>query len=183
MLNSKQKKQKGKNRHGLPKLRRKGLPQAVAREKLDGIIQELNSLYEQGGLIDDEQFAKQNLQSKRVLSANDIENLKKTQQKRLLRKAAILDLCKSRCFYCGRKITLETMTLDHYVPKSKGGQDKNNLVAACKGCNVLKGSLSITEFRVLFSRVNGSSRFFSETFRNLHSDNSISFDCLHFEKI
>lgn len=43
------------------------------------------------------------------------------------------------CQYCGRK--LDELTLDHVVPKSKGGKTIwENVVAACKKCNNKKGN-------------------------------------------
>ncbi len=44
-----------------------------------------------------------------------------------------------RCQYCGR--TSVPLTLDHVIPKQRGGSDTwNNLVAACHPCNVRKGN-------------------------------------------
>ena len=44
---------------------------------------------------------------------------------------------KNTCQYCGSKSKL---TLDHVIPKSKGGLDTwDNLVVACSSCNVKKG--------------------------------------------
>lgn len=41
------------------------------------------------------------------------------------------------CQYCGSVIDL---TLDHLIPRSKGGQSNwKNLVTACKSCNARKG--------------------------------------------
>lgn len=41
------------------------------------------------------------------------------------------------CQYCGSKSKL---TLDHVIPKSKGGEDTwDNLVVACSSCNIKKG--------------------------------------------
>ena len=43
-----------------------------------------------------------------------------------------------RCAYCGRKS--ERLTIDHIVPKSKGGSTTfENCVASCKPCNNSKG--------------------------------------------
>ena len=43
------------------------------------------------------------------------------------------------CQYCG--ITNTSLTIDHIVPKGRGGMDTwENLVAACKKCNLNKGS-------------------------------------------
>jgi 5-methylcytosine-specific restriction endonuclease McrA len=42
-----------------------------------------------------------------------------------------------RCVYCG---THEDLTLDHVLPKSRGGRTSwDNLVSACKRCNARKG--------------------------------------------
>jgi len=49
------------------------------------------------------------------------------------------DNCK--CQYCG---TSKDLTLDHVVPRSKGGKSTwTNLVTACKKCNSLKGDDSL----------------------------------------
>ena len=43
-----------------------------------------------------------------------------------------------RCGYCG---TRDDLTLDHILPKSRGGQDTwHNLVTACQKCNTYKGN-------------------------------------------
>lgn len=48
------------------------------------------------------------------------------------------------CLYCGEKITLATMEVDHIVPASRGGTNSRlNLAATCRGCN---GSKSDTPF-------------------------------------
>lgn len=45
-----------------------------------------------------------------------------------------------KCFYCGKKLKFHQITLDHYIPVSKGGtNDIFNLVTCCKRCNKLKG--------------------------------------------
>jgi len=42
------------------------------------------------------------------------------------------------CAYCGKK---HPTTLDHVVPKARGGPTiKKNLIAACGDCNILKSS-------------------------------------------
>ncbi|UII26611.1 HNH endonuclease [Fulvivirga maritima] len=47
------------------------------------------------------------------------------------------------CQYCGTK---KELTLDHVVPRSKGGKSAwNNLVTACKRCNTRKGDNSPEE--------------------------------------
>jgi 5-methylcytosine-specific restriction endonuclease McrA len=47
------------------------------------------------------------------------------------------------CQYCGTK---KELTLDHVIPKAKGGSTTwNNLVTACKQCNSKKGDFSPEE--------------------------------------
>lgn len=47
------------------------------------------------------------------------------------------------CVYCGNK---QQLTLDHLVPKSKGGRTSwDNLVTACQRCNAQKADLSLEE--------------------------------------
>ena len=44
----------------------------------------------------------------------------------------------NRCLECGSK---ENLTIDHVIPKSKGGTDRsNNLITLCERCNKRKGS-------------------------------------------
>ena len=52
-----------------------------------------------------------------------------------------------RCFYCKKVLLFEESTLDHKVPKSKGGSnDIENFVLSCKKCNGKKGSSSYEDF-------------------------------------
>ncbi len=47
------------------------------------------------------------------------------------------------CQYCGAK---DHLTLDHLVPKSRGGKTNwDNLVTACKRCNSRKGDYTLEE--------------------------------------
>ena len=51
---------------------------------------------------------------------------------------AIIDAWAERCAYCGCEPTGK-ITLDHVVPKCKGGQTvRENLVPACVPCNISK---------------------------------------------
>lgn len=48
------------------------------------------------------------------------------------------------CQYCGE--TSPPLTIDHIVPKSRGGQTTwKNVVVACKPCNLLKGCRTAVE--------------------------------------
>ena len=51
-----------------------------------------------------------------------------------------------QCQYCGQHFKPENLTLDHVVPKSKGGGNSwKNIVTACKCCNQKKGNSLISE--------------------------------------
>ena len=55
-----------------------------------------------------------------------------------------------RCYICGRKMTFshetDFPTVDHIIPLSLGGSNKeSNLAACCARCNQLKGRLMLTE--------------------------------------
>lgn len=51
------------------------------------------------------------------------------------------------CQYCGT--TNRDLTIDHVVPKHRGGRHEwENLVAACRSCNHRKGSKTLSEARM-----------------------------------
>jgi 5-methylcytosine-specific restriction endonuclease McrA len=51
-----------------------------------------------------------------------------------------------RCQYCSNTFKIEKLTLDHVVPKSRGGDNSwKNLVTACKKCNQRKGNKTPSE--------------------------------------
>lgn len=63
----------------------------------------------------------------------------------LTRRTIILrDNC--ACQYCGRQLTREEATVDHVVPKSRGGVTAwDNVVCACRACNMRKGARTLAE--------------------------------------
>jgi 5-methylcytosine-specific restriction endonuclease McrA len=55
-----------------------------------------------------------------------------------------------RCQYCGSR---DKLTVDHVIPKSRGGRDTwENLVAACTPCNNKKGSRTPDEANMPLAR-------------------------------
>jgi hypothetical protein len=48
------------------------------------------------------------------------------------------------CWFCG---TLAT-SLDHLIPRSRGGVHRDNIVPACKRCNKHKKDQTLEEFRI-----------------------------------
>lgn len=65
------------------------------------------------------------------------------------KKTAILQKTKWCCAYCGIKLNQDIYTIDHILPRSKGGKNSiENLIAACRNCNARKGDKSIEQFRL-----------------------------------
>lgn len=65
------------------------------------------------------------------------------------RLAAVVDGQQGRCLWCGRSFgTLVRPTVDHLVPRLKGGPTTPaNLVAACTTCNARRGHLAPLAWR------------------------------------
>lgn len=55
--------------------------------------------------------------------------------------AAIVERDGYTCMYCGSTFEAEWFTLDHVIPREKGGSNKSsNLVCSCQSCNSSKGT-------------------------------------------
>ncbi len=68
----------------------------------------------------------------------------------MLSRKNILRRDRYRCQYCGSR---EKLTVDHVVPRSRGGSDAwKNLVAACTACNNKKGNRTPEEARMSLRR-------------------------------
>lgn len=53
------------------------------------------------------------------------------------------------CQYCGCKPAREELTIDHVLPRSRGGRSEwENVVLACQSCNARKGSRLLTEINM-----------------------------------
>lgn len=51
------------------------------------------------------------------------------------------------CHYCGQRHRLRTLTVDHVVPRSRGGSNHLfNLVLACRPCNLAKADWPVEDF-------------------------------------
>lgn len=56
----------------------------------------------------------------------------------------------NRCLYCGSR---KNLTIDHVMPRSRGGRDTwENLATACNECNVRKGDLTPQEANMELSQ-------------------------------
>ena len=57
----------------------------------------------------------------------------------------------NECQYCGSKTNL---TIDHVIPRSRGGEDTwENLVTCCASCNSKKGNLLLKETNMALKKI------------------------------
>jgi len=65
------------------------------------------------------------------------------------KRSRILSRDRFRCQYCGITAGLFDLTIDHILPRSRGGQtEADNLCAACFACNQRKGNSTPEEARM-----------------------------------
>ena len=51
----------------------------------------------------------------------------------------VFDRDKNQCQYCGKKFHRDNLSMDHVIPRSRGGPSTfTNIVTACKTCNAFK---------------------------------------------
>jgi len=51
-----------------------------------------------------------------------------------------------RCMYCGISAPASQLTLDHVIPRSRGGQTEwTNILTACNPCNASKGNRTLEQ--------------------------------------
>ena len=72
------------------------------------------------------------------------------------------------CQYCGRRG--ERLTVDHMVPRSRGGETTwTNVVAACLKCNLQKGNRTVDEAGMTLIREPSHPRFLFSLVRHPHA--------------
>ncbi|MGE0885792.1 MAG: HNH endonuclease [Blastocatellales bacterium] len=73
----------------------------------------------------------------------------RSRQNRVTNRHRILARDHYRCQYCGKRGTAFDLTLDHILPRSRGGRTvAENLVAACQTCNNRKSDRTPEEARM-----------------------------------
>lgn len=82
----------------------------------------------------------------RLIEYVDVRRRRNNSGKQRLR---ILMRDRMRCQYCGVRGNAFDLTLDHIIPRSRGGgSDPENLCAACGACNQRKGDRTPDEARM-----------------------------------
>ncbi len=91
------------------------------------------------------------------LSETSPEAIRREKEKaRVLRKSQwwLRKVAKGECYYCGRKVVPEDLTMDHIVPLARGGRStRGNVAAACKDCNSRKKYLLPVEWEEYLKRL------------------------------
>jgi len=76
-------------------------------------------------------------------------NVRRRQEASGMKRMRIYMRDKFRCQYCGEKKAASELTLDHILPRSRGGDNSPvNIVTACVACNNRKGSRTPAEARM-----------------------------------
>src|SRR5262245_21767086 len=83
--------------------------------------------------------ARANVSSPSVIRLNEYVHMRF--ERKILPRKNILLRHQYTCQYCGKVFDPSELTLDHVIPKSRGGSSNwDNLVACCKRCNNRKGN-------------------------------------------
>jgi len=68
----------------------------------------------------------------------------------------------STCQYCGIKVGKSASTIDHVIPRSRGGKtDYSNCVTCCKTCNNMKGNKTPAEAKMKLINMPRKPTFFT----------------------
>ena len=84
-----------------------------------------------------------------VIRRREYINVRKRREASGAKRMRIYMRDKFRCQYCGEKKDAEELTLDHILPRSRGGDNSPlNIVTACVTCNNRKGNRLPDEARM-----------------------------------
>ena len=86
-----------------------------------------------------------------------------------------------KCAYCEKDLDIDSATIDHILPKYKGGHNvKSNMLCSCSSCNRSKGSVLLEEW------YNPSNFYYTEErlgkIKHWIEDNSLSIKVLSPDK-
>jgi 5-methylcytosine-specific restriction endonuclease McrA len=71
-----------------------------------------------------------------------------------LSRRSIYERDKGTCQYCGRRVPISEYTMDHVLPRSRGGVTSwENIVVSCARCNARKGDRTPAEARMSLQSV------------------------------
>lgn len=103
------------------------------------------------------------------MSSSNAHTTCDSEKERLLRETG------RRCIYCGVPLSPRSMTIDHIIPKARGGSDCfSNKTCACPRCNNEKADMTLRQF--MSTRRPGSVSRFIERVESAHEDGLIEED-------
>lgn len=74
-------------------------------------------------------------------------NSRRRRTQRRIRDLAIFLRDDFRCIYCGTRAEGQELSVEHVVPKARGGgESPGNLVTACRRCNSQRGDAPLTQW-------------------------------------
>jgi 5-methylcytosine-specific restriction endonuclease McrA len=84
-----------------------------------------------------------------VIRRRSYINIRRRREQSSMKRLRIYTRDRFRCQYCGAKKTASELTLDHILPRSRGGDNSPiNVVTACLKCNNRKGDRTPDEARM-----------------------------------
>ena len=84
-----------------------------------------------------------------VIRRREYINIRRRREASGMKRLRIYIRDKYRCQYCGEKKPVSDLTLDHILPRSRGGDNSPvNVVTACVPCNGRKGNRTPAEARM-----------------------------------
>jgi 5-methylcytosine-specific restriction endonuclease McrA len=84
-----------------------------------------------------------------VIRRREYINIRRRREASGMKRLRIYIRDKYRCQYCGEKKRASELTLDHILPRSRGGDNSPvNIVTACVPCNGRKGNRTPAEARM-----------------------------------
>lgn len=80
----------------------------------------------------------------------------------------------NHCFYCGERVFRKERSLDHLIPKSRGGTwSIENIVLCHRACNWAKADMTLAEFAD-FVAANGGIHAVKAKFKGSHSRKNLA---------
>lgn len=81
-----------------------------------------------------------------VIHVQDCEHTKSILKKVRFSRKSVFQRDEFHCMYCKKEFDRKKLTIDHVIPRSRGGTNAwNNVVACCKPCNTKKGDKPLSQ--------------------------------------
>jgi len=86
-----------------------------------------------------------------------VETMNKRRKLTKAEREAVYNMLNGHCAYCGAKITMKQMQVDHVVPingwRESGPDTIGNMLPACRSCNHYKSRSPLESFRKSLERM------------------------------